>query len=198
MYQCLFYGTDVTREDNILTANFSGKVLKLGGTDGFIPPAAERERIGDMAHYFIPFVLRDMSIGFGNSMEVMYHVVLNTETGKAAVCSVQPGNAVFNESTLLSGKQEDVDVSQWPRATFLDIRRKQLTRDENGVILPVEEWPEDSWITGIDIMDPKTLEIVYEPLDAGEYFLVMEVRDVYGNRYCSELFPIESNGRKIK
>ena len=65
-----------------------------------------------------------------------------------------------------------------------------MTRDENGLILPLHQWAENTWFTGMELYYEDDIHFTYEPLDAGEYYLMIEVQDTQGSQYCSELLPI--------
>jgi len=203
MYNYLFISSDITRTDNVLTANFDGKVLYVKDMyqTYHIPVAIELEKIGELAHYAVPFCVTARKESpddlFGEITGLRYHLVLNTETGEISVCSLLPSDGAVDADQLMGGKLEEIELTDYLTAMFWEREHSYLTRDENGAILPLDQWHQNSWFTAIELYCADGLQFVYEPLAGGEYYLMMEVQDTRGNRFCSELLPIQIPDREM-
>lgn len=197
LYTGVFASSDVTNQDGLLIAHFDGNVIYARDKYGnyTLPVVVEEDRIGDLSHYSIPVGLgnqipdsRHYLGGESRSAAYQYLLVLDKESEALSVSALLPYHA--DSEQLSGGKLEDADLSQWTSALFMDLRHRYLTRDKNGLILPLEKWQETSWLTGRLLNFADGIEFVYEPLEGGEYYLMIEVRDTQGSRYCSELLPI--------
>lgn len=202
MYNSLFISSDITRTDNVLTANFDGKILYVKDMyeTYHIPVAVELEKIGQLAHYAVPFSVtqrkENLEDLFGDTTGVRYHLVLDTETGQISVCSLLPSDGTVDADQLMGGKLEELQLTDYLTAVFPELAHSYLTRDENGAILPLDQWHQNSWFTAMEMYCADDLQFVYEPLGGGEYYLMMEVQDTRGNRFCSELLPIQIPDRQ--
>lgn len=197
LYTSIFVSSDVTNHDGRLVANFDGNVIYAQDKfmNSIIPVVMETDRIGDLSYYTIPVAL-DNQIPYTSkylddefrSESYRYYLVLDKSTQDLSVSALLPYDE--DPEVLTGGKLEDADDSQWTTALFYNLPHRYLTRDESGLILPLDQWYTTTWFTGYEYYFSDEIEFVCAPLDGGEYYLMMEVLDTQGNRYCSELLPI--------
>ena len=201
LYTCPFSSSNVTNNNGKLTANFDGNVIyvrdKFGNST--IPVVEERDRIGTTQYYSV-YVGLDNTIptaGLGNNIYIgdesrfesyRYHLSVDSVSKELSVNALLPHDE--DATDLGAGKLENADTSQWASALFWDQAHRYLTRDENGLILPLHQWAENTWFTGMNLYFEDEIQFTYEPLDGGEYYLMIEVQDTQGSQYCSELLPI--------
>lgn len=201
MYRCLFVSSDVTNRDGVLEVNFDGNVIYVKDKyeNYAMPVVQELDRIGNLSHYsiyvgldkLIPDASYDLVEAGEDAREqsYRYHLALDKETGYLAVSALLPYDE--DPESLTGGKLEDADLSQWASALFPDLDHRYLTRDDKGLIRPLDQWQKSEWFTGVEFFFADDIEFVYEPLRGGEFYLLLEIQDTQGSRYCSELLPIQ-------
>ena len=198
----IFSSSDVENENGLLTAGFDGNVLYV--TDDFgnyhIPVSAETDRVGETGRYIASVALTNCSLDIlqPDDFEVQsqahrYYLNIHKDSGQVTVSTL----SAYDKETdgdLTGGKKADSDLSQWTNAYFFHDSHRYLSRYDNGAIMPVDQWPADTVISGVSYALENGLDFVYAPLVAGEYYLLFEMEDTQGNRYCSELLPIHVDG----
>ncbi len=198
----IFASSDVDNENGLLTAGFDGNVLYV--TDEFgnyhIPVSTEMDRVGETGRYIAPVALTNCSLDILQpedfelkSQAHRYVLNIHKDSGEVTVSALAPFDSQ-TDSDLAGGKKDDCELSQWTNAYFFHDSHRYLSRYDNGAIMPVDQWPEDTVISGISYALENNLKFVYAPLVAGEYYLLFEMEDTQGNRYCSELLPIHTDG----
>ncbi len=205
LYTITFASSNITEKDGLLTANFDGNViyLKDGRGQYMIPVSQEHDTVGDVTRYSV-FTYLENSLpsavttpeGYEEQQDSFrYQMAVNHSTKQIAVSALLPADEQVASQGMLGGKTEEVDLSQWVSATFPSQRHRYLSRYENGAIQPVSAWPVSGILTGFQLYVADGMEFVYAPLTAGDYCILFEVEDTQGNRYCSELLPIEVSGQ---
>lgn len=199
----IFSSSQVENRNGLLTAGFDGRVLYVTNdfADHFIPVSTENDRLGDMGRYSVRFALTNYEVGalylpegYETQMQAhRYTLNVDSSTGQVTISSLQPFQVVDGEDALIGGKVEDASLAGWTNAFFLHDSHRYLSRYENGTIMPVDQWPADTMLSGVSYALENGLEFVYAPLAAGEYYLLFEMEDTQGNRYCSELLPIQTD-----
>lgn len=200
----IFVSPDVTNEKGLLTANFGGNVIYVRNDLGQyqIPVTIAHDAVGDQSRYSIFTTLTNYSMSllqipedFETRMQShRFSLSLDKTTGDVSVTSLVPYDHSTDSEVLAGGKLEETDLSQWASCFFLHDDHRYLSRYENGAVMPVDQWPVSTLFSGYEYPTENGLEFVYAPLAAGEYYLLFEVEDTQGNRYCSELLPIETTG----
>ena len=190
LYMPIFVSADVTEEDGTLTANYPGKAIYVTDGDGqkFIPVAKQTDSYDRVTHYtLMPHVDEGELDSEYQFTEIQ--MALDGETEELTVMGIYKKG---EEEELATGKKEEINLSDWKRITFMNVRASYITRDENGIILPFFDWPQGDWITGFECYLTDGISFTYEPVydDGFEYFIMFEVSDVQNNRYSSELLPI--------
>lgn len=204
-YTRAFSSENVTNENGLLTANFDGSVLYVKDNYGnyHIPISQEHDTVGDVTRYSVYTTMANYVIGLTADLPEGFEEVtephrfslsLNNTTKTVSVNGLVPYDYQSQSDALAGGKEADTDLSDWAACFFHNSEHRYLTRDENGTILGLESWPADSMFSGRWMSVEDGVEFVYAPLTAGEYYLIFEIEDTQGNRYCSELLPIETDG----
>ena len=203
LYTYIFSSQNVTRQGTTLTANFDGDILYAQDDFGeyMIPVSVEHDTAGDITRYSVQTNLNN-SPAFLYITEDFQHIVepyrfqlaVNNRTKEISVSALTPYTDEVDTDTLMGGKAEDVDLSQWTSYIFPMARNRYLTRYENGVIQPINNWPYTSYISYYEYPIGNGIDFFFAPLLAGQYHLLFEIEDTQGNRYCSEPLPIEATG----
>jgi len=203
-YTRIFESPDVTNENGLLTAGFDGNVLYVSNDfcNYQIPVTIAHDTVGDQSRYSVFVTLTNYSLsmsalseGFEPQLQAhRFSLTLNRKTDMVSVSALVPYDHETGAEILTGGKLEETDLSQWESCFFRHDDHRYLTRYENGAIMPVDQWTASTLFSGYEFPIEDGLYFTYEPLAAGDYYLLFEVEDTQGNRYCSELLPIETAG----
>lgn len=193
-YSVIYSSPDVDEKNGLLTAKFDGKVIYYGNDlgDQRIPVTRVLDEVDGEARYGLYPVLTGSVDEFLTSDSLNCRMVISVDpgSGEVKVLDFSPSS----DEEIQTGKRPQVDLDEWVRIQFYEIKSRYLTRDEDGRILNYWEWPEADWILWNETALADGLNFSYETLydDGGEYFLMFNIMDVQGNQYCSELYPIVS------
>lgn len=199
LYTKIFSSGNVTISGTTLIANFDGQVIyaRDGLGDRFLPVAEEHDTVGDLTRYSIYVNLSNFGTwasppeGVARLTEgYRFHLSANGRTKEISTAALVPWSEEVQLNSLLGGRLEDADLSQWVTYTFPQEPHRYLSRYENGAIKPVDQWPNSDFISGFATQVGDGLEFYFDALAAGEYYLVFEVEDTQGSLYCSDLLPI--------
>ncbi len=204
LYTRAFTSENVTNNSGLLTANFEGNVIYVRNRFGkyHIPVIKEHETVGDETHYSA-YVKLANGTGLAVGREDMDWTVedhricltLNNVTGEITIDGVIPCDFETQQDTLAGGKLEEGNLQDWPVCYFVNGEHRYLTRNENRTILGLESWAREGSFSASYMSVEDGFEFVYMPLTEGDYYLMFEIEDTQGNRYCSELLPIEAEGQ---
>ena len=205
LYTRIYTSSAVVKSGNKLTAGFDGNILYAkNDLDWYwIPVAEELDTVGDYTRYSayvnltndLPMLGQEKPEGYQH--EVLGHrfyISVNNKTKQIYKSALVPYNEKVDTETLVGGKLEDADLSQWSQYYFIHERHRFIQRDEKGTILPLNKWETSSYLSANVSRVGDGLEFVMAPIPKGKYFLMFEIEDVQGNKYCSELLPINSSG----
>ena len=97
-----------------------------------------------------------------------------------------------NGESLQSGKQQDLDLTDYTAVNFYHKTSRFLTRDENGLLLDYWSWPQSGVYQWYTLPVADGVSFCYAPLSDSKcsYYLILEFTDVQGNIHTSELFPL--------
>lgn len=205
LYSVVFASSNITEEGGLLTANFDGNViyLKTGQGEYVIPVTQEHDTVGDVTRYSVYTYL-------DNSLSIMatppegyeekngsfrYQLAVNNTNQQIGISALLPADEQVASQGILGGKTEDVDLSQWVKATFPHQRHRYLVRDENDTVKQINDWPVSGILTAFEVYIADGMEFVYAPLETGDYYIIFEIEDTQGNFYCSDLLPITADGQ---
>lgn len=201
----IYSSHDVTNKNGLLTANFDGNVLYVKDNFGDyqIPVAIEHDTVAGQTRYSVYAVLMNYSMdlldlpeGFETQLSAhRFGLSIDNRTKEVTVNSLVPCDHSAGTETLAGGKLEETELSDWENCLFVHDDHRYLTRYENGAIMPVEQWEKSTLFSGVEYPVENGIEFVCAPLVKGEYYLLFEVEDTQGNRYCSELLPIQTEGK---
>ena len=97
------------------------------------------------------------------------------------------------DAKLLSGEATGMpDLSEYSEILFYNDIYYQTVRDEDGRLLPPQEWIATDAFVAENVPLVDGLSITYTPLKNGDYYVIYVVTDKQGNTYCSELIPYET------
>ena len=205
LYTPIFVSSNITEKDGLLTANFDGNILYVTNAlgDYYIPVSREHDTVGDITRYSVYTFLDNETSILATVPEdherkresFRYQLAVNNVTKEISISALLPSDEEVASQGILGGKTEEVDLSQWVNATFPQQRHQYLTRYDNGVICPLRDWPTADILTAFKLRVADGIEYVYAPLTSGEYCIIFEVEDTQGNKYCSELLPIQVSGK---
>lgn len=207
IYTRIYTSSNVVKKDNKLVANFDGNVLyaKNKFDSYWIPAVDEHDTVGDYTRCStyvnltnsLP-IMGDDPEGHKNKVEGhRFHISINNKTKQIKTSALVPYDTEVETENLSGGKLEDADLSKWSQYYFLQERHLYLKRDKNGTILPLSKWEKSSYFSANVSRVDDGVEFVLAPIPKGEYYLIFETEDVQGNRYCSELLPIKSEGAEL-
>ena len=126
-------------------------------------------------------------------MDCRYLIAANKKKNKIAISALMPYDTEQSATDLLSGKTEEVDLSDYITYLFMREEARTVTRTDNGVVKAVDEWLPSNIKEGEQWAIADGLDFVYAPLDYGEYSLFFEICDTQGNLYCSEPIDIDTS-----
>jgi len=202
IYTRIHTSSGVIKNGNALTATFDGNILyaKNNFNQYWIPAVDEHDTVGNYTRY-------STYVNLTNSLPVLdykpegyqhnvtghrFHISVNNITKEIKTAALVPYDTEVQTDTLTGGKLDDADLSAWSEYYFLSERHLYLRRDEKGTILPLDKWEASGYLSANVSRVGDGVEFTMAPIPAGEYYLIFEIEDVQGNRYCSELLPIQS------
>lgn len=204
LYTKVFSSGDVELNGNTLSANFDGQILyaKTDFGEYMLPVTAEHDTVGDTTRYSVYVNLSNDSPMYWDMDAEKYelknegyrfYLAADTKTKEISKSALVPGNMELDSETLMSGKVDDADLSQWNEYKFPNERHRYITRYENGTIKPVNEWLASSFFSWYESNIGDGLEFVFDYCAAGRYSIIFEIEDTKGNKYCSEPIEIETD-----
>jgi len=202
VYTRIHTSSGVVREGNTLIANFDGNILyaKNKFDQYWIPVTVEHDTVGNYTRYSTYVNLTTNAPLYDQKPEGYvhrveghrFHISVNNATNEIKTAALVPYATSVETENLIGGKLEDADLSAWSEYYFLQERHLYLQRDENGTILPLDKWEKTDFLSANVSRVGDGVEFTMAPIPAGEYYLLFEIEDVQGNRYCSDLLPIQS------
>lgn len=205
LYTRIFSSQNTTLSGTVLTANFDGNVLYGRNNYGefFIPVVQEHDTVGNISRYSIALTLTNETAfdilhpPEGHESKMMgcrFHLAVDNAAKEISVSALTPIQTAVDSTTLAGGKLEDVVLDEWSTYFFPNARYRFLTRNEDGTIQSLADWPVNDVYSAYQLTVDDGLEFLYAPLVTGKYFIMFEIEDTQGNRYCSELLPVEAEG----
>lgn len=204
LYLPHFSSKNVTLTGTTLTATFDGNIIyaKDKYNRYVIPVSYEQDRVGNISRYRVPVYVTTLPPTLGilpdnyesKNEYLTFQLAVNTETKKLEISALTTDESVTDATVLMGGKLEDVDISQYRSYEFIQQKRYYLSRFDNGTVRPLSQWSALPMSSATLCSIEDGLEFEFSQLTAGEYYLIFEIEDTQGNRYCSEVLPIESSG----
>lgn len=205
----VYSSSDVTLENGKLISNFDGNVIYAHNDidDYLLPVTTEYDTVGNNTNYSVKLQLDSSQGGSfltanigGEDQDVQflncrYLIAANKKDNSIAISALMPYDTEQSGTDLLSGKTEELDISDFTTYLFMEEDKLTVTRTDNGIVKEIDEWlPSDSHLwSEWSIADG--LDFVYAPLGYGEYSMFFEICDTQGNLYCSE--PIDIDTSKV-
>ncbi|MBQ6455800.1 MAG: hypothetical protein IJJ31_01585 [Mogibacterium sp.] len=200
-----------------ITADYDGKALyavnSLG--DYTIPVSSYLSSDNGYSHYavnctvykFSPDDIWDMTPEEQEENQEEYHsytrawfnLAVSEEDGTVNTSAILArGEENIGPDNLEPGKAEELELGDWDYYLFTFGSMRILTRNRDGVILPVESWNMNSGFSYCEFTKYNGLDFEYAPLEAGDYSIIFEITDTQGNRYCSEPASIDSSSKVFR
>ena len=205
-YAPIFNSRDVTLDENgKLIAHYEGKTQRMLDPkfdDSFLLVMLEQEFADEYIRYYVPAVLRRGKGALGDEDDfksVALHIQTDRDGKNAVFLSATPPSA-DNHSDFPA--REIVDIYEYEQLTVHTLLGRKPTYNSDGSLKQFFKWEEDEGFVGIsttgDIkLDAETkdsIKIAQGEVDTTgkfEYFMVFEIKDVYGNIMSSNLIPID-------
>ena len=207
LYNQVYSSGNVTKDGNTLVANFDGQVLcgKTRFGEYWILNADEHDTVGDITRYSVYVNLTNQRPVWGDEPEgyeskVMgyrFHLSANNKTKTVNKSALVRYDVKVDSQSLAGGKLEEADLTQWSQFNFLNERHRYMARYENGVLKPLDQWQESGFLSGYAVPVEDLDSFTFAPIPDGEYYVLIEIEDVQGNRYCSELLQIHKTGNTL-
>ena len=202
IYRQVFTSKDVVFENNVLKAEYDGMAIYVcsDGMEPFLPPLTAIDQIDRLYRYAGMFQLSNLTYKPSDiadedlPQEVYDHwrylLTLNSETGKVEMSGTVPYFDSSMEDLVQSGRIAEADLSKYGAIEFIYAQSRYVTRYDNGVIKPLNQWYSTESTTYNSIPLARGYSFEYAPLANGEYYLMFEIADTQNASYCSELLPI--------
>ena len=212
-YMPVFTSPNVTfdERDQTLTADYDGKALYAVNdlNEYTIPISNLISSENGISHYAVnctvykysPNDIWDMtpqeqeenSEEYNSYTRAWYNLAVNEEDGTVRTSSMLGrGEEDVGIDNLQTGKAEELTEDDWDYYLFDLDSPHVLTRNDDGTILPLDEWHTLQGFSYLEMTKKNGLEFVYAPLEKGDYSIMFEITDTQGNKYCSEPAPIDS------
>ena len=201
-YTRIFTSANVKYDEKTKTIHgeFDGNILYLkSGNDYFIPVTEYYETAGNLDYYGIDVTLDnrssmtwgdpDVDTELDTTTYAKYVLTLDHATGDVAVCSLTERDEEDEEIT--AGKRKELNADDYSVCYFFDTLHTVLTRNSNGTVRALNQWLDHDMGTWKEFSSDD-FSFQYGPLSYGEYSIIFEIQDSYGNRYCSEPSVIDS------
>lgn len=194
VYTPIYTSSSIENNNGVLTADFDGNIIyaKDNYNKYIIPVVRENDSVNNITRYSVLGSVNDSrySNSFDgvnvNTQNCRYNLYLNTLTENVTMGSIVP----CNDNFVSDARVGNLDLTPWTTYCLPQNKQFQLVRNGNGVIAGVSDWQETSSGTVCDMPIGDGLEFVYEPLTSGEYYIMFEITDTQGNKYCSEMLKI--------
>ena len=192
LYSLVYLSNDVGMEDGKLTATFDGRIIYCQSdysqriVPGLIFMWGTQDGITDYSAESIT-LRRERDSGGREIASAEIQFSANPETEEIVV------NGIYRaEEGESGGKRETLELSEWTTIRFFIAEPRFITRDDQGKMKYYWDWEGNGWTLWNDIPVADHPRFLYAPLydDGDEYYIVINVRDVQGNTYTSELFPL--------
>ena len=203
LYRKVFSSGDVTRVGNQLIAEYDGYAIYMKNpfNEYILIDCNEYDTIGDISRYsayvqLVDFSWKDLDdFSFGNDMlSGRFQIGLNKSTKEISVSSLLAEEAEVDASALNSGKLEDLNTEGYTTFQFWFHSDAYVSRYDNDVMKPFAQWKKSGTYRLMQFEFTDGYSFEYAPLANGEYYLMFEVEDIQGNRYSSELLPVQISG----
>ena len=186
-YTLTFVNNDVALDNNALTAEFSGHALYTVAADGSTLSPALDYSILDNGTYVIPAELTANGEEGQEGYTVQALVYCAAEDGKLI-----PGRVyIWDEAMKAYTGALQMSFADYD-AIKLNIEHRQEKRNEEGTLLPFEQWDvvsTEAWESAID--ESWSFALVDDTLDTANLCATFQIRDSQSNFYNSDLLTIK-------
>ena len=192
-YSAVYYSSVTDYDDGVITADYNGKALFFVTDFGekVIPLVKQVDYNNGVSEFYSYFTLCNNDFGTGEEdsyKSCEMHFSYDGNEDKVTIDGIYE----IVDSELSSGKRTPVDPKDWVYYRISHLPSKILTRNDNGTIRNYFDWDKGNWMMWNELATADNVRPSYETLynDGSEYFIMFDIGDVQGGRYCSEMFPI--------
>lgn len=197
-YYFVFHSSDVTLEDdNRLVAHYEGKTLMMYDPEDdstFDVTMVQTELTDTYVRYVIPIMLQDLSGGLSDwvTRGAWIHVETDIDGSNPRVLAVLPELEDAENAHIAS--RELVDIYEYTAMQFFTFGRI-VSANPDGSLKPFAEWESSGmyvgWEVNIDPIARNNLTLVQQEHDDDyEYYMLINIKDVYGNVVSSDMIPV--------
>ncbi len=203
------YSRDVSMEDGVLNAMFDGKSLMICDDFGRKSMIASEvtDVVSDDYYHSIDIIAKDrMYVDVHGTVPYAtvngeIHLVVDHESNRVEVEGIYELTEEESKAdSIKTGKMAPLNMDAMKVLEFAQRVPMYPLRDDNGVLLPIEEWLPTSIVSRDVYSIENGIHFTYEPIydDGYEYFLMFDVMDTQAHHYSSELMPIKmAKGEKV-
>lgn len=184
LYCPVYSSEQVIFEDGVLYADFQGKAIVVSNDfgSGMLPATIENDSVDHLGRYTL------LAIGnmHQDRKDLQIQMTLDYETEEVNLSAVLSQTQQPDSRALTGGKREEYHLEDWDSYSFYYSRYQYLSRYDNQLVKPLSEWVDYGKFAYSDFPMRNGVYFSYEPLSGDDYYLIFEITDTQGNKYCSE------------
>lgn len=198
-YYFVFNCSDVTLEDDgRLTAHYEGKTQMLYDPEDdstFGITMLQMEKTDTYVRYAVPttlLYLNSNDIGDWEIRGAWLYIQTDIDGSNGKVLSVLPD--LVDDDTPYIANREVIDIYEYTHMQFYGFGR-EVSYNDDGSLKPFAEWESTGkyvgWEVELDPVAKNNLTLVQqEHDDEHDYYMLINIKDVYGNVVSSDMIPI--------
>ena len=202
-YRAVYYGHDLTVQDNRLIAGFDGNTMFAVQGDEIQAVLAEKKDEDSAYIYFHLWVTLNSELSLGAEGQALQGAIIQVKYDKAQRECLYYGAIPDNDGELLTGKT-GIRLEDWASIVTASGRSFLPSMDGDGNYLPYDEWnyTDSIWTTQLPVHSSgRFVQFEFSRFDTDnegkKYVLLIEATDVYGKCIVSKLIPLTEEPEKL-